>query len=173
MSNASIRAAVRDYFDGTDGIAEVYSAQPTFVGGQDFQLNVAGGSGAVAYVHLVHADESRITLGGPQTGYKSVQHDVALVILYQYLIPSGTAAPQQLDAWSDPLDAIIDAVKARLRADPTCGVGYQPVTADGVVFQAGEQSNDIVVDQDLPRLMSGKIISWNVVRFQLIELVLA
>lgn len=175
MSTGSVRAQVAEFFRTVPTLNAVYLDQSTLIQGETFDLGAQNGSAAVAFVHLPDENETRIALPAV-TGMKDVAYRVGLVILYQYLVPSAAVEPAtQPDSWVIPLDDVIDAVKNKLRADPTCGGGGGglPVTPGGTVLQAGSDREDIKIARDLPRWTPGKVISWNVVEFTLHEIVQA
>lgn len=168
MGVATVRAALVQFFQpGADipGLNKVLSAPPLWADGGDWQLNKKLGSGAVAALHMVEDAESRITVP-VLTGQKIVTYKVGLMIFYQWLKQSSSLAPADEDAWAAPLDVIIDGVKARLRSDPNCGM-------PAVVWQAGQDPNDIRVQRDIPRQTPSAVVAWNVVEFTVNEIITA
>lgn len=165
MSAATVRAAIQAWTVGGNiaGLNAVYKAQPWFVDGQRWNLAAELGSGAVAFVHLAERAESRITLPALE-GNKAITYTAGLVVLYQYLIPT---EPASEDVWVDPLDAVLEAIVERFRADPTFG------TAGSPIFQAAQDPNDCRIVSDLPRRTSGVVQSWNVVEFHCTEIIVA
>lgn len=167
MPAATVRAAVQSFLTGqVPGLAAVYTAQPYYVDGDLFGFTTNGNYGAVAYVHLDRQEETRIAFGGASGGHKQVTYQVGLVVLYKYLILPDSTVDEA--AWAGPLDALLDAVVARLRSDRTLGTG-----AGGVVWQAGEDNNDLRIQRDLPVEDDGVIHSWQVVEFTVVEQVAA
>jgi hypothetical protein len=173
VSAAALRSAAATWFatDSIPGLVRVYKEQPWFVDGSVWNLgtSVNGepiGSGAVAFVHISEQYESRLTVPAI-TGSKMLTYKCALVVLYQYVIPSGVVTPAAEDDWVLGLDALLDGVVARLRVDPTIG------TAGSPVFQAGQDPDDDKIIRDLPRRYDGVIGSWNVVEFTANEIVTA
>jgi hypothetical protein len=173
MSSATVRQTIQTFFAGSTipGVHKVYRAQPWFIDGEQWQLDTQLGSGSVAFVHLNNDSDTRITLPAPNTlngpvGNKAVRYDVGLVLLYQYLIPSSllTAVPE--DDWTNPLDATIDGVKDAIRSAPNLGDAT-------VIFQAGQDPDGLRITRDLPRLDNGKVLSWNVVEFTVLEIITA
>lgn len=165
MSSATVRAALTTFF-GTPpiaGITKLHSAPPYWADGSEWDLANDLGSGAIAAVHLADDAERRITVPA-LTGQKIVTYTVGFMIFYQYLLPSASLTPVDPAAWSDPLDAIIDGVKARIRSDPTCGI-------PSVVWESGQTPGYPKVVRDLPRRLPGKVLSWNVVEFQVDEVI--
>jgi len=170
VSAATVRAALKDYFADAsiDGLNKVFGAPPYWADGSEWNLADNLGSGAIAAVHLASESETRVTLPAT-TGSKNVVYQVGLMVFYQYLLPSATLTPIEEDAWCGPLDDILDGVKARLRADPNCGM-------PSVIWQAGLDKSgnpNITIQRDLPRRLAGKVLSWNVVEFTVDEIVTA
>jgi hypothetical protein len=65
----------------------------------------------------------------------------------------------------DSLDDLLDALKKRLRADPTLGLGA------GAKIQAAQHENALTIARDLPKRDGGYVRSWNVLEFQVTEYV--
>jgi len=180
VSRAAVRNALYDYLTagctgapGTvPGVARVYRAQPWFIGGSSWSLSVEGGSGAVAFIHFPDKNEQRVadpaeSVSTQVVGWKQVDYQVAVVVLYQYLIPSATQAQQLTgDEWVDPLDATLDGLESWIRADPTAGTGPQ-----GVVFEMAQSPGDLALPQDLPRIVNGKVLSWQALHFTATEMI--
>ena len=173
MSAGTVRAAVASWISGgaIAGLNSVYRAQPWFLDGQKWNLSAQLGSGAVGFVHIVEETERRITFPaeGPANtsgavGQKMVTYTIGFVVLFQYLIPTDPASE---DVWVDPLDTMLEAIKARLRSDPTLGTGGSPI------FQAAQDPNDCHIMHDLPKRDSGLVMSWNVIEFHADEILQA
>lgn len=172
MSSADVRAAVTAFMEspGLPGLSQWFKSPPWFVDGDAWNLADNLGSGSVGMVHLTEKSESRITLPALQpnilgpVGQKAVRYKVGLVVLYQYLLPSATLAPVPSDDYVGQLDATLDAIEDRIRSDPNLG-------NPDVVFQAGQDQNDITIHRDLPRRMPAKILAWTVVEFNLTEII--
>ena len=169
MASADVRAAVYDYFapPAVAILNTLYKAEPIFASGNDWQLDSGVGFGAMGDLHSSDESEARIAFGGATSGIKSITYNVAIVLLYRYVI-TNNISDNGPDEWTDGLDALIDGVKARLRADRNLGTGES-----GVVWQAGEGNNtsepDIKVTRDLPKLTPNKVEAWQVVEFVVIE----
>ena len=162
MSAATVRLAIRDYIAPTAGLANTYKAQPHYVG-EEAWVAYDGTRGTMAFVNIDNEAESRIVLdGSPATG-KEITYDVALVLLYEYLIPSDEPSP---DDWVDGLDALIDALKDRFRADPHLGTG-----PGGVVWSAAQEDGALQIARDLPKQGDGVVRSWNVLTFKVQEII--
>lgn len=183
MSRATVRAALYNFFTaGCDphtgsvpGVNRVYRAQPWYIDGKVFNLSNELGSGAVCFLHFPDKNETRISdpakgVTPGVVGVKQVDYDVALVILYQYLIPTATqtadAVPE--DAWVLPLDATLVGLEDLVHSDPTAGTGPQ-----GVVFSMAQDPGDTRLPQELPRLLPGKVLSWQALQFNVTEMIFA
>lgn len=174
MGVATVRTALQAYIAGGSipGLHKVFRAPPRWVDGQAWQLNSALGSGAVAALHMAEDTESRITVPAPNVllpglspvGQKIVSYKVGLMIFYQFLTPSGTLTAIDEDAWAAPLDVIIDGVKDLLRADPNAG-------NPAVIWQCAQGPNGIRVQRDIPTQDEGKVLAWNVVEFDVDEVI--
>lgn len=166
MSDGAVRVALRDFFQTPviTGLQKVYLDEPWIIQGANW--NVDAGWGAVGFIHLDTSKESRLTLGAAIGGSKRVEHTVGLVIQYQYLIPDTLPDGVDEDAWVGPFDQIIDAVKARIHSDPTLG-------SPSIIFQGGQDNDDIRVSRDLPQKDIGKVIVFAVVEFNVTEIIQA
>lgn len=162
MPSAQIRSAVVNYFTGTNGLTSVSRDEPWFMNGQLWVNN--GIEGTAAFVHIDHQSETPVTVGGLGGSQHSVTYDVALVVAYQYRIPTDTTG--QLDTWVDGLDAVLDAIVLKLRADPTLGCG-----SAGPVWSAGRQDMDVQIQRELPVRDGGKVWSTTYVMFKVTEIV--
>lgn len=168
MSIATVRAAVTTYLQGASiaGLNRVYAAYPWFIDGETFNLASNLGNGAVAYVHLTDSEETRWTVPAV-LGEKGVHYEVAVIVAYQYLIPSADVdVTLSEDDWVNPLDVILQGIKDRIHADPQLG-------APETVFLAAQTPRSLRVHSDMPRRLPGKILSWHAVEFQLTEVITA
>jgi hypothetical protein len=176
MGAVEIRAAITAFFQppAVPGLVEMYKAVPYYIAGDRWQLATNLGTAAVGAVHLDQQAETRITVGAPAApgfiagGSKRVDWKCGIVVFYQFLIDQNPGVPSTNDEWVGPLDDILEGITTRIRSDQTLGTG-----AGGVIFQAGEGLGDIRVSRDLPRRSSGVIMSWNVVEFDVTEIVQA
>ena len=168
MSSATVRRAVADWFasPAVQGLQRVWAAQPWYGSDREYMASVNGGWGAVGYVHLTEQSETRIALGGATGGTKEVTYRVGLVVLFKWNIPQGApVAGTDESAYVTQLDQLLDDVVARLRSDRTLG---------GAVWQAGENPNDVKITRDLPKRMGNTaILAWQVVEFDVVEMVAA
>lgn len=170
MTAANVRAQIANWFQppAVEGLQTCYPAMPYWAGGDKWELAVNDGWGAVAYVHLREESESRIGLGGATGGIKEVTYQVGLVLLFKWLIPTQLPAGQDESSYVLALDTLIDSVKARIRSDRTFGSG-----PNGIIWQAGTGENDLKVARDLPRRQSGAVLSWQVIEFEVVEMIAA
>jgi hypothetical protein len=169
VSSDEVWSQVYTYFtDGLaagslPGVSDVFEAMPWYVSGEQWQLSKELGSGSILFPHIAHDGDAPIALPGVY-GQKSVRYEVAVICIYQYLIPTKPPAGERADAWVHPYRATIEAIKALIRADPTLG---NPT----LISQAGRERNDIQITRHLPRRAPGKIVSWNVVEFTAKEII--
>lgn len=160
MGARSVRQAVRDFIAPTAGITSAFKDEPHYVS-NDAWYTADGTHGTVAYVHIDSESESRLVITGfPESGQQITYH-VAIVVLYEYLIPDDEASP---DLWVEGLDDVLDALKARLRSDPHLGTGV-----NGVVWSAAQHEDTLSIARDLPKKDGGIVRSWNVLQFQVTE----
>lgn len=169
MSDSAVRLAIRAWFatPPIPGVQNVYRDEPWIVQGADWDVSTELGWGAILSIHLDSSEESRITLPA-LTGNKRVDHKVGVLIQYQYLIPDVFPDGVMEDDWVNGLDQIIDAVKTRIRSDPNMGTA-----PGGVIWEAGQSPADIRISRDLPKLDRGRVISWNLVEFDVTEIITA
>jgi hypothetical protein len=100
-------------------------------------------------------------------GQKRVDYDAAIVCLYQYWIHDTDGAK---DAWVAGQDALVDAIVAQIRTDPSFGS-----TNGATIFEAGNQDAGIQVARDMPHWDQGggKIMAWFRVDFKVTQIVQA
>lgn len=166
---STVRAAIQAYLAAGQipGLARVYLDQPWYIDGQNWNLSADLGSGSVAFVHLTHDEETRISTPWIEA-QETVHYDVSLVVAYQYLIPSAASDDVSEDSWVLALDDTLQGIKDLIHDDPTLGTG-----PTGVIFQAGQRPKGITIDRALPRRMAGKVLSWTVVEFGVTEIIQA
>ena len=162
MSRATVRAAVAQWFDPAyvPGLFATHRAEPKIIPGSDYGLeafggNLGAGSGAYAIVHIADERERRVAIGGAHSGMKHVTYDIALVVHFR------SVKPDALEAMDD-YDALIEALKQRLRADRNLGQNGL------VIWQAGEDGDDIHIQSDLPAEDDGSIYIWSVLEFKVV-----
>lgn len=158
MGRATVRAAIAAWLTPASiaGLTTVYPSRPKQIPAQDFGLGTGGGSGAVLVVHLAADDETRIAVGGPTSGKKTVTHKAALEVLFQSVKPDAVAAMADHDT-------LIDNLMARIRADRTFG------TAGNPIWQAGEGPEGIRLELTEPVLGAQNVIVNAVARFDVVE----
>lgn len=159
MGRATVRATIAAYFAPVNvaGLTTTYRSRPKLITAQAYGLAAGGGSGAVLVIHLPNADEKRMAMGGAVSGGKFDIHEVSMELMFQSMKVDSMAA-------MDDYDALIDAFKARFRADRTLG------SADGVpIWQAGEGPNGIKHEGGLPVLGKQNTIINSVIRFDAYE----
>lgn len=174
MSAGTVRRAIQAYLRdaAVDGVDLVYREQPWDpIADDGWDLATDLGHGAAVIVHLESQRESRITMpaaypGRSFVGQKAVDHSVGLIVLYQYLIPDGLPTGSESDSWVDPLDAILDDLRAAIQADPTLGCA-----SAGPIFQAGQAEGDLEIVRDLPRRTADKVLSWQLIRLTVTEII--
>jgi hypothetical protein len=167
MSDKAVRLAIQEFFAYPElpGIQRVYKDIPWFIDGAQWDVASNNGWAAVAAVHLSTSNESRATLPW-KTGQKEVDHTVGLVVQYQYLIPPQFTHDEAEDVWVDGFDTVIDGIKDRIRSDYT-------FNNPAVIFQAGENKNDIRITRDAPYIDKGRVLVWAVLEFDVTEIITA
>ena len=168
MSAATVRSAISTFLASPPipGVTKQFRAVPWYIDGANWNLADNLGNGAVICLHLADDDETRES-GGQVIGLKDTNYVAFLVVLYQYLIPSGTQVPQyQGDEYIDPLDAAIEAIKERLHSDPSMG-------NPAVIKTSGQEPRDLHVERSLPIRRPGKLLAWNTIRFSVTEVIQA
>lgn len=167
MGMSTVRAAVTAYLSGLDipGVGHVFAEMPYYVADQTAfdQANPGLIGQSALFVHLWQTNESRISLPAV-TGQKQVGYIVVIGILYRYQVPANLAVLQ--DDWINQLDTLIDTIKAGIRADPNLG-------APTVVFQAGQDTNDLSSEIDFPVLDGGYVRLIGRIDMHLTEIIVA
>ena len=151
---AVIRDAVATWFapPNVAGLNKVFTGMPKEIVEQEFFTSVAAGtpSAAIAYVDITNDKEERIA-----TGYKRLTASTWLVVKFM------SNRDKSEDAIADH-DALVDAIKARLR-------GPDGRTLGGKVFSAGEGDQlgapDVEVDGGSPTLVEETTWIWCAVKF--------
>lgn len=180
MSRSTVRQALYAYLaagcaPGTGsvtGVTKVYRAMPWFIDGATWTPNINLGSGAVLFLHFPDKREERVgtpaaSVSTTVVGVKQVDYQVAVCVLYQYLIPSGSQATALSgDEWVGPLDTTLTQLESLIRADPTAGTGPQ-----GAVFEMAQSPGDLALPQELPRRPPGKILSFQALHLTATEMI--
>ena len=143
MSRQEVRNAVGTWVAGAGitNLNQVFTSHPKRI---NFQANATAGQThrAAGLVFIQSETEERLAIGGASDGWKRIDYSVEFQVFFH------SVASYSQDAM-DAFDAIIDAIKARLRAgehrlgqtdgsviwqaaEPTISVQYgEPVTNDG------------------------------------------
>lgn len=122
MSRATIRAALAAWLapPNVAGINTVYRAMPRIIPGQAFFPAIAAGTGmgCVAMINIVAEAEARKAIGGANSGWKRVDYVVEIQLFFRSNKPAALNSDGALEAM-DAFDAIVNALKVRIRADRT------------------------------------------------------
>lgn len=131
MSRATVRAGLAAWLSGqVTGINTVYRSFPRLIPAGAFVAGQVGATcGCVAVVHIVSDAELRIALGGEHAGWKRVDYQIELQLFFRHTSPASFAENDAGLIAVDEFDAIVERLKARIRADRTAG---------GTVWQWGE-----------------------------------
>ena len=171
MSAGTVRAAIAAFMTNPliSGLGGFYQAEPFGAPGSTREPLTGGtpGAGALGFVWISEENEERQTLP-VLYGNKSVEYKVTIALLYRYARATNTGS-DTFDAWIHPLDDLVDAVKARIRSDPTFG---QP----SVIFQAGQgpvgsNSVDLKTSWLKPVLVGQQIEAWVAIDLDVIEII--
>ena len=138
------------------GVGTVYSGFNRVTDEADFQAGLPQGSknGALIQVALPGPDvEVREAMGGATDGWKKITYK-SLVRIF------GRSTEQHIEIAQSVFDDVVDAVKARIRADRTLG---------GLVFQAGEGVYGIQAEHMLPTVDNGVIELYSQLTLQIVE----
>jgi hypothetical protein len=144
MSRATVRAGIAAYLapPAVTGINTVYTSYPKIIPAAAFFASsaIGAGGGAALVVHIVASPEMRKTSPAVAGGWKRVDHEVELNLFHRWVAPSQTVGGDaMIDAMAN-FDAVIDALKVKIRADPTCG---------GALWQWGQEIDGRFGDPDL------------------------
>ncbi len=163
MSTTTVIDQIQSFLAPIPGITVLFKDVPWQMTGENWQANSMPGT--AAFLHVEHITESRIAMGGEHGGWKQRDYQVALVVLYQYLIPSDVASK---DVWVDGRNALVDAAIARIESDRGFG------SVDGFpIWQAGNQDRGIEVNLEFPvwDKGGGKVRNWFRLDFKVTEMV--
>ncbi|MCW2639525.1 MAG: hypothetical protein JWP76_1831 [Dactylosporangium sp.] len=155
MSRRDVRTGVAAYFGGSTvtaadwyqptpltalGLAGVKAYYQNRFDDHEYRttLDPATRTGAIMCVHLSDDAEKRLAIGG----ILDAPFNVSLFLFFLTLTPS------QANAQADR-DALLEAIRARLRADPTVGMGVNSGSPT-IVTQAGEGPAGITTSTPLP-----------------------
>lgn len=165
------------------GLNEVHAGPPYFADGGSWELDSQLGWGAIGFVWLASDRERRLSLPW-QTGMKAVTYDATIELVFKYVIGPNEDQKTAATAYVRPLNNLLEGVKNRIREDPLFGTrpgNTNPVvTSAGLLLQAGQGDvdgglDDITLDRDYPRRDSGGGVlwSWNVIHFNVVEVIRA
>jgi hypothetical protein len=173
MSRKDIRTGIAKYFGGTTlTAADWYQPTPLVTLGlagvkayyqdrfedNEYFTGVTTRTGVIMCVHLNDDTETRHAVGGTGGGILDAPFNVSLFLFLLTLTPS------QANAQADR-DDLCEAVRARLRADPTIGMGVNSGSPT-IVTQAGEGPAGITTSTPPPyfeppaRTMQNAVISF-------------
>jgi hypothetical protein len=126
------------------GLGGVRTFMPVIVTGEDRMIGLTAGSsmGAVMGVWLGESAEKRLTIGG------TLDRPYAVHLMIWHL----SMGPITEDAQSH-IDDLVEAIVARIRADPTLGMG--PDSSGPKVTQAGEGERGITTSPGWPATEPG------------------
>jgi hypothetical protein len=162
MSRVTVRQNVAQWVAdaGIPNLNQVFTSFPKRI---NFEQNSAAGqlTRAAGMVFISSENEERIALGGAYDGWKRIDYSVEFQVF--------THSMQNLaqDAMFD-FDAIIDAIKSRLRAG-----GHRLGLSDGdVIFQVAEPA--ITVQYGEPKTNDGGATEiWAAISFLVTEMIRA
>lgn len=163
MSRAIVRAGLQAWLEGAvAGINTVYPAQPKIIPGDAFTFGQVGAtSGCVAWFSIVSERETRIALGGEHSGWKQVDYDVQIRLLYRHTGTLGTQVDGGIES-ADEFDAIVESLKTRIRADRT---------AAGTVWQWGEGQDDLSGSYGDAVLDDAVVEQWGYITVRVVEMI--
>jgi hypothetical protein len=166
VSAQTLRAGIKTFVTAPaiTGLNKVYLDYPWRAAGKAFAVDPTLGWGAIAWPHLDHQSERRLTLPAG-TGSKEVNYRVGLLTVFQYRIPANLPPGADEDVWSAAHDGLLDSLCARLRSDQTLG---------GTVIQAGEGNDQqLTIKRDLPQIDNGTLWCWTAIEFDASEIITA
>ena len=159
MSRATVRTAVAAYLDtpAVTGLRKVHKAKPLRFDTAEVRFDGDQRSSAHGYVHIESVAERRAA-----TGKRYLDYTVGLVCHWRTRHTGPTGGQDRMD----DLDALVEAIKARLRTKPVLGG-----TADAAIFDAAES---LLQDTtDIPQDEAVGQSCWFVVRFNVDEMITA
>lgn len=167
MPRSTIRSAVVSYLQnaGITNLSTVKGHPARFTGDMEFFAGEDPGhsTGAIVYVYIENASETRIALGGAHNGRKAVEYTVVLDCFLR-------SVKNRSEEVGQDNDDFLDSLVAAIRADRQAG-------APSVIFQWGEGvmpgSADITVTSYYPRVLTGgnaTLQVYSTVRVQVVEI---
>jgi hypothetical protein len=162
MSRQAVRQAVSTWIAAANvaNLNQIFTSHPKRI---NFQTNSTAGqmTRAAAVVFINGETEKRIALGGASSGWKQITYDVTFQIFTHSLQSDSVVAMNEFDA-------IVDAVKAQLRAG-----GHRLNQPNGdTIWQAAEP--EITVDYGEPQTNNGGATEiWAGINFAVLEMIQA
>ena len=159
MSRSEVRRAVGDWIAGANipHLNQIFYSFPKRI---NFQANSTAGelTRAAGVVFIASESEQRIAVGGAYSGWKRIDYQV------DFQVYTHSMQNYSQDAMDD-FDAIIDAIKDRLRAG-----GHRLGLTDGdVIWQAAEP--EISVSYGEPKTNDGGAIEiWAAIEFTVTQM---
>uniref|UniRef100_UPI003F4959E2 hypothetical protein n=1 Tax=Pseudonocardia sp. CA-138482 TaxID=3240023 RepID=UPI003F4959E2 len=124
----------------------------------DFSAYGTGPNRCQVVVFVRAEGERRIALGGALSGKKRIDYRVDLEVYHH------SVAREPVEAMTD-FDAVIDAIKAQVRANRTLN------DSSGTILQAGEGQYGIQVSYAQPKQVSSEAIeTWASLTFEVTEI---
>lgn len=160
MSRQEVRTAVGNWVAAAavPNLNQIFTSFPKRI---NFQANSTPGqmTRAAGVVFIANETEDRIAVGGANDGWKRVDYDV------QFQIYTHSMYPNAQDAM-DAFDAIVDAVKAKLRAG-----GHRLGMTDGdVIWQAAEPGISVNYGEPLTN-DGGATEIWAAINFTVTQMI--
>jgi hypothetical protein len=164
MSRAQVRSNVAQWIADAaiTNLNQVFASHPKRI---NFEQNATAGQAtrAAGMVFIAGETEERIAVGGANSGWKRVDYDV------EFQIYCHSMQNYAQDAMDD-FDAIIDAVKDRVRSG-----GHRLGQPDGsIIWQVGEGVKQIAVSYGEPKTNDGGATEiWAAVEFEVTQMIQA
>jgi hypothetical protein len=162
MSRSQVRNAVGNWVAeaGIPNLNQIFVSHPKRI---NFQANSVAGqlTRAAGLVFIADESESRIANGGAYNGWKRIDYTV------QFQVFTHSMHPHTQDAMDD-FDAIIDAVKQKLREG-----GHRLGLEDGdVIWQAAEPSISVMYGEPTTN-EGGATEIWAAITFTVTQMISA
>lgn len=162
MSRSQVRNAVGNWIAeaGIPNLNQIFVSHPKRI---NFQANAAAGqmTRAAGLVFISDESDSRIANGGAYNGWKRIDYTV------QFQVFTHSMHPYTQDAMDD-FDAIIDAVKQKLREG-----GHRLGLEDGdVIWQAAEPSISVIYGEPTTN-EGGATEIWAAITFTVTQMISA
>lgn len=162
MSRSQVRNAVGNWIAeaGIPNLNQIFVSHPKRI---NFQANAAAGqmTRAAGLVFISDESDSRIANGGAYNGWKRIDYTV------QFQVFTHSMHPYTQDAMDD-FDAIIDAVKQKLREG-----GHRLGLEDGdVIWQAAEPSISVIYGEPTTN-EGGATEIWAAITFTVTQMIQA